>query len=246
MNIYSTPYWLLPSEQYFGELRAVELRFNPHHDEKGRFCSGNGLDKSHKSGIIKAGSENVALEYQRYGRNKNTIVNKTYIESGEYRRKFDSISDNPNVNKSLYECSKAALKHRSGTELEDMYWIDSNTGKIILSVTDSTDKRAIVYSNKIKSIISSNENIVTIHSHPSSMPPSIDDFNSCCKNNYKFGIVACHNGRIFKYSSKQIVSKSLYNLYISEYLDNGFDEFNAQLNALDKLQENHLIYFEEV
>ena len=39
------------------------------------------------------------------------------------------------------------------------------------------------------------------------------------KNEYEAGIIACHNGRGFKYSSKQTVSKSLYNLYIGEYLD---------------------------
>lgn len=52
MNIYATSYWKLPSEHFFGELRAVELRFNPHHDEKGRFCSGNGLTNGGKSGKI--------------------------------------------------------------------------------------------------------------------------------------------------------------------------------------------------
>ena len=39
----------------------------------------------------------MILENQRYGRNKETIVNKTYIESGEYRRKFDNATDNPEV-----------------------------------------------------------------------------------------------------------------------------------------------------
>lgn len=29
------------------------------------------------------------------------------------------------VNKTLYDCAKTALKHRSGTVFEDMYWIDS-------------------------------------------------------------------------------------------------------------------------
>ena len=53
----------------------------------------------------------VALENQRYGRNKVTLVNKTYIESGEYKRKFDNISENKAVNKTLYDCAKAALKH---------------------------------------------------------------------------------------------------------------------------------------
>ena len=47
----------------------------------------------------------MALEYQRYGRNKETLVNKTYIESGEYRRKFDKISDNAEVNKALYNAA---------------------------------------------------------------------------------------------------------------------------------------------
>ena len=153
MNIYKSPRWFLPSEWRRFGARAAELRFNPYHDEKGRFCSGNGLTSGLQSGKIKAGSEKVALEYQRYGRNKDTLVNKTYIDGGEYRRKFDDLSDNPAVNKALYECSKAALKHRSGTELEDMYWIDGKTGKIILSVTDSKEERAIIYTEKIKNTI---------------------------------------------------------------------------------------------
>ena len=204
------------------------------------------LDNGGEDGIIGVGSEKVALEYQRYGRNKDTIVNKTYIDSGEYRRKFDSLTDNPDVNKSLYDCAKTALKHRSGTELEDMYWVDSKTGNIVLSVTDSIDEQAIVYNDKIRNTIKGKADIITLHTHPSSMPPSIDDFNSCFNNEYEAGIIACHNGRVFKYSSKQTASKSLYNLYIGEYLDKGYNQFDAQLKALEKLKENHLIEFKEV
>lgn len=42
---------------------------------------------------MNSGSDVVALEYQRYGRNKETLINKTYIESGEYKRKFDNASE---------------------------------------------------------------------------------------------------------------------------------------------------------
>ncbi|MBP0958191.1 MAG: hypothetical protein J5997_12605 [Oscillospiraceae bacterium] len=188
----------------------------------------------------------MALEYQRYGRNKDTLVDKTYIDSGEYRRKFDNLTDNPAVNKAIYDSAKKALKHRSGTVLEDMYWLDSISGKVLLSVTDSTDERAIVYTDKIRNTIRANTRIITLHTHPSSMPPSIDDFNSCFKNGYEIGIIACHDGRVFKYSSEQFVSKALYELYIGEYLDDGFIEFDAQLKTLEKLRENHLIHFEEV
>ena len=204
------------------------------------------VDKSGGSGIIRTGSDMVALENQRYGRNKDTIVNKTYIESGEYKRKFDNATENKEVNKTLYNCAKNALKHRSGTAFEDMYWIDSDTCEIILSVTDSTDERAIIYTDKIRNTIKNKKNIVTIHTHPSSMPPSIDDFNSCYKNGYQMGIVACHNGKVFLYSSEQEISKSLYNLYVGEFLDDGMNEFDAQFKALNKLSENYLIKFAEV
>lgn len=73
----------------------------------------------------------MALEYQRYDRNKDTLVSKYYIESGEYRRKFDKISDNKEVSRVLYAKAKEMLNHRSGTKIEDMYWIDGKTGEAV-------------------------------------------------------------------------------------------------------------------
>lgn len=70
-------------------------------------------------------------EEQRYGRNKDTTINHAYISSGEYRKKFDQISDNKNLNKLLYQLAKNMLKHRSGTLYEDMYWIDAETATIV-------------------------------------------------------------------------------------------------------------------
>lgn len=63
------------------------------------------------------------LEQQRYGRNKNTVINHTYIESGEYRRKFDKITDNKEIDRILYLKAKEMLNHRSGTLYEDLYLI---------------------------------------------------------------------------------------------------------------------------
>ena len=203
-----------------------------------------------KGGIIKAGSDKVALEYQRYGRNKSTLVNKTYIDSGEYRRKFDKETDNPAVNKALYDSAKKALKHRSGTELEDMYWLDSESGEILLAVTDSTDESSIKYTDsikkKIKQALNNSKIIVAMHTHPKSMPPSIDDFNSCFSHGYMEGFVACHDGKIFRYSAGERVSSSLYELYIQNFLDDGMSEYDAQIKALEKIKVNYDISFEEV
>ena len=204
------------------------------------------LDKSEESGIIKSGSDIVALEEQRYGRNKNTLVNKTFIDSGEYKRKFDNATDNPVVNKSLYDCAKKALKHRSGTVFEDMYWINSNTGNIELAVTDSTAERGIPYSDKIIKAITGRTDLITLHTHPGSMPPSISDLNKNFEHNYRTGFIACHNGRVFGYNCNEEISQALHDLYVAEYQSMGYDEYSAQLASLNKLKENHDFDFWEV
>lgn len=54
------------------------------------------------------------------------------------RIKFDKITDNPDVNKTLYYAAKQALIHRSGTRYEDMFWGDKTTGKVVGKILDST------------------------------------------------------------------------------------------------------------
>lgn len=208
--------------------------------------SGEAVAKSQKTVIMKSGSDVVALENQRYGRNKSTLVNKTYVDSGEYKRKYDSATDNKEVNKSLYDCAKKALKHRSGTAFEDMYWIDGETGRVMLSVTDSADERTITYTDRIKKCIQTNNNVVTIHTHPSSMPPSIEDFNSCANNGYAKCFVACHNGVLYGYHSNEMINPKLYNLYIQKYMNGGFSEMEAQVKTIKKLSQSFDINFWEV
>ncbi len=190
----------------------------------------------------------MALEYQRYGRNKDTLINKTYIESGEFRRKFDSATDNPTLNKALYNAAKTALKHRSGTELEDMYWFDCATGKIIAKEINSASPRQIMYSAATKSAVSSAEggSVAALHTHPSSMPPSVEDFNACFRHGYKCGFVVCHNGKVFGYTSEQLLSAKLCELSIGDYIDSGLSEFEAQMRTLADLKRNHKIDFWEV
>ena len=55
----------------------------------------------------------MILEFQRYGRNKETTVDSSYISGGEYRRKFDSIIDNAAVSRILYSKAKEMLQASS-------------------------------------------------------------------------------------------------------------------------------------
>lgn len=185
-------------------------------------------------------------EEQRYGRNKDTAINRTYINSGDYRKKFDEISSSPKLNRLLYRLSKKMLEHRSGTGFEDMYWIDPTSISIVAEETESYSEGKIEYAEKLISKIKKHNNLITLHSHPNSFPPSINDLNSNYYNNYDIGIVACHDGRIFVYSSKQVINEEYYKLTIEKYLKSGYNEYEAQMYTLEKLQEKFDIEVKEV
>ncbi len=186
------------------------------------------------------------LEQQRKGRNKNTIIDYNYISSNKYRKKFDYISNDKKLNKLLYKIAKKMLLHRSGTEYEDMYWIDLINGKIVCKITDSKYKKKILYTTTIKKMIKKSENLLTIHTHPDSFPPSIDDINSNYDHNYEIGIVICHDGRVYMYSAEERINVNYYKLTVEDYLKNGYNEDTAQIEALKELQKKFSIYFKEV
>lgn len=185
-------------------------------------------------------------ESQRYGRSRDTAINHSYINGGDYRKKFDQISASPKMNRLLYRLSKKILKHRSGTEFEDMYWIDTENVVIVAEETGSRSRGKIEYTEKLISKIKKYNNLLTLHSHPNSFPPSINDLNSNYYNNYDIGIIACHDGKIFVYSSKQAINEDYYKLIIEKYLKSGYNEYEAQMFALEKLQEKFDIKVKEV
>lgn len=185
-------------------------------------------------------------EIQRHGRNRETAINHSYIDCGEYRSKFDKISDDKNLNRKLYQVAKKMLRHRSGTSFEDMYWIDLNTLKVVAEEINQKAERKIRYSKRTRKIVAKNKNLVAIHTHPNSMPPSINDFNSAFKNEYKICIICCHDGKIYIYNSKKHIVEFFYKSTVSKYRKMGFDDFEAQTKALDEFQNNGDIFLKEV
>lgn len=185
-------------------------------------------------------------EEQRYGRNKETQVDKKYLESGEFRKKFDGISDSENLNRLLYQLAKKMLFHRAGTKFEDMYWISPNNYQVLAQETETDIEKKVLYSSKTKQIIKDNPNLITIHSHPDSFPPSIEDFNSNYENKYGLGIVVTHSGIVYMYSSQEHIEPVYYKLKVDEYYLEGYNESESQIKALEYCMSHFDIYFKEV
>lgn len=185
-------------------------------------------------------------EEQRVGRNKDTTINHTYISSGEYRRKFNSIFDDPTLQRLTFQLAKQMLFHRSGTLYEDMYWIDLDSLSVIAFELDAKQEEIIEYSKRTKEAIQKYDNILTMHTHPNSHPPSIQDFNANYANGYNLGIVLCHDGKIFAYYSEESVNENYFSAVVAKYKKNGYNEFEAQWNALTDVSKNFRIFFKEV
>lgn len=87
------------------------------------------------------------MEIQRYGRDKSTLINHTYINSGTYKRKFDLIANDKELSRLLYKVAKQMLEHRFGSKFEDMYWIDLDTLQIVAKEVNCPVEKRIIYSS---------------------------------------------------------------------------------------------------
>ncbi len=185
-------------------------------------------------------------EEQRYGRNKDTTIKHAYISSGEYRKKFDQISDNKKLNKLLYQLAKTMLEHRSGTLYEDMYWIDAETATVVAKEIEGCVESTIVYSKSTMKKIRSKQGLITIHTHPSSSPPSISDLRSNYIYKYSLGIVCGHNGNVYIYTANEEVSKVRYKSLGGKFLNMFKSRERAQVLMLDELQKQFDVMIKEV
>lgn len=166
-----------------------------------------GLDKTknfeeYKQKYLKASEESESQWGIVYG---NTDVDFKHINSREYKDKFSALTGIPEVNESLYDTSKAILKHCDGTEHEDMYLFDASSGSIISKVTDTARKGGISYTKEFEAALAESRNngipIIGLHNHPQGTPPSPDDFRKAFENGYEFGIVIGHNGQLYRYEA---------------------------------------------
>lgn len=186
------------------------------------------------------------IESQRPGENKATKVIESTIESAEYRRKFDQITSSPQLSRLMCRLAKEILRHRSGTLLEDMVWIDLDTLKVVAYEREGTENGKIIYSNATKKIVFTHHNLLTMHSHPSSMPPSVDDLNSSFEKGYQLGVVLCHNGQVYIYRSNEFVEPDYFMMVVAQFKKQGYNEAEAQLAAIEEVGRHFEIFVQEV
>ncbi|MBF0699671.1 minor capsid protein [Streptococcus danieliae] len=194
-----------------------------------------------------AASESEKVNKRR--KDNSLRVDRNLINSNAYRRKFDSISENSNLNRALYQSAKEILFHRDGTKKEDLYLLDL-TGKVLYKNNVSQGDRSVSYTKSMLKLIREHDSpIITIHNHPSSMPPSLGDLHSQLVRGYSEGFIVGHNGIVFQYEVSSLKSFIPYVTYLQILENNrlkGYNEFESQMSTLKELSESFGFTFKEV
>lgn len=187
-------------------------------------------------------------ENEKITKNISFAVDNTILESRAYSDKFNAMTGNKEEKREFLRIAKEMLRHRSGQNGEDLYLYNTKTKQWVKSVS-GTEAGKPEYTDDIINAIKKavDGEIIAFHNHPASMPPSVDDINSAKYNGYGKGYTLCHNGNIFEYTAgERYIDVAIYNLYVEKYRSNGYNEYEAQLKAMQYLSKRYDFSINEV
>lgn len=174
-----------------------------------------------------------------------------YIKSEEYKRKFDKLTDNKKLNQEVYKRCKAMVIHQSGGYFEDICILTADKGELV-GLESSKTPNAVTYSEKLKENIKKygKYKLISIHNHGTNLPPTGADFGTAGYRGYKFGVVACHNGRVFYYSvqnAKGFLATS-YDKTVAKFIDKPYNlsEDEAIIKTLRQYAKDYNIEWKEL
>ena len=154
---------------------------------------------------------NVQMEKEESRRrekelNPLTRVNIEQLSSDRLRERVRLFEDDAATVREISRTIRTILDHRDGTFFEDLAFIDSIRHKSCINTDydfyDADKAISACKPNKpMKDLLAEAGRgvIIAVHNHPQSAMLSLDDINRFAERGYKYAIVVCHNGMIFRY-----------------------------------------------
>nr|DAT59763.1 MAG TPA: minor capsid protein [Caudoviricetes sp.] len=181
-------------------------------------------------------------------------VNWDKVNSPDYKAKFLSLNNPPEVNEKLYSLAVKMLRHREGTQYEDLYAIDHMSGREIVRLTQNKTPFEVEYTERAKQDIAKHPNqLISIHSHPNDLPPTGADIYSQHVHLYRSGYVVTFDGALYEYKLHKSDQVSLSTLQVFDFrVENkkkrgyNINERDAIIQVLSSLQKQGIIAFREV
>lgn len=145
--------------------------------------------------------QNREIEIENSNVNRNVYINRPLIFSNEYERAIESLGESKACTRNILTAARTMLSHHHGDKYEDLYFIDSETNKVLARTDYRVREQEVLPTKEMRNMAMNSSNIISIHNHPGSALPSIEDMVSCYYADYKYGIIACHGGTIYQYKT---------------------------------------------
>lgn len=177
-------------------------------------------------------------------------TNLEKVNSPEYKAKFDKISDDAALNDAIYKRAKAAVTHQSGDYFEDLSIIGSQ-GELV-GFSSSKIRNETLYTESLKKKISSypKHTLVAVHNHGTNTPPSGADLVSAGHKRYKFGVVACNDGKVYVYDMREAnpFTPAMFDKTVDKYRAKPYDkgEVEAYVAALTQFEKDYGVKWREL
>ena len=164
------------------------------------------------------------------------------VNSVEYKKKIEKLSDNPKVVSAIETRAKWMLNNRNGLKTEELYAICLEDGEQIASILgqqiESGVKRTKEFTRKMDAADKAGKKVLLLHNHPRGLPPSIGDLNALIRHKNVSGATIGHDGSIYYYTRPQkTIPETDFKIAIMKYLK--YTETTGIEKALEELAEEY-------
>lgn len=220
--------------------KMLQMKIQAKSNELNNWCKVNNLKRDYSRELVSeqiVKNETIEKGYisgsSKIGSNK---VDLNYIKSDEYRSKFSKLTDNTKVNEAIRNATSGMLTHRNGTNFEDLYVIDAETGDVVIRQTNALSELTVNLSKEQREMLlnakANGRKLIGIHNHPTNIMPTGSDYLTSYSRNYEFGLVATHNGELYMYNCNDKFAGRLYDVEVDKYIKAGYNIIEAQKKAL--------------
>lgn len=171
------------------------------------------------------------------------------VQSQEYRKSLEKISNNTKVVDAVETRAKWALNNHNGKKTEELYAVSLDTGQEVANILNQNIefavKRTDAFIKKLDVADKGKENILLIHNHPRGLPPSLGDINALVRNMNVSGITVGHDGSIYYYSRpRKMISEDDFKVALMRY--SRYTEITGFEKALEDLSKEYGFEFKKL
>lgn len=172
--------------------------------------------------------------------NNGYSVERTYINSKQYRDKFDRLPVNTTVQQALYIQAGRLLEKVDGQEQERMLAINARTGEFLVDnfERDGSIKGTGFDEKEYQKILDCPDSVVVMHNHSLNGRPSVQDIMTYLHDNHiRLSLIVCHDGTIYNIMDVKPEAEIAYNEFLQEEKTKTTDIDEAKRFATTKLYE---------